>query len=159
MIVIDEFCLHSLSRRKNMSKSQPVCNICHKPLEQSPCYECDGKGYVRALLFFEKDCPNCQGRGWILRCPDALQHSLDRTREILRMRPTNSQKFRPLTIKPQRKPLVPPPGWNSNPLSPTNPNSPYNPNNPNSPLNPRNINNPNNPLNPNNPINKNPFKK
>lgn len=157
-----------------MPKSQSVCSTCHKPLEQSKCYQCNGKGYTRVLLFFEKDCPSCQGRGWILRCPDEYQHAMDRIRQISQTtsRLTPNNKFRPLTPPNLNKPQVPPPWWNrQNPLSPTNPNSPYNPNNPNSPLNPHNPNNPNNPnsplninsprhpLNPNNPINKNPFKK
>ena len=162
-----------------MSKSPPVCNTCHKPLERSTCYNCNGKGTTRALLFFEKDCQTCQGRGWVLRCPDEFQHSLDRIRKLSGNNAMPSQNFRTFSPKKPLTPQVPPPWHPSNPnvLNPMHPRSPYNPNNPNSPLNPnnpRNINNPNNPLNPNsplninnrrhplnpnNPINKNPFKK
>ncbi len=131
------------------TNSPPLCNTCHKPLEKRNCYSCDGKGYTRVLLFFEKYCRDCKGRGWVLDCPDAYQHALDRIHEITRMRPVNSQRFRSFTPKPTYKRLTPPPWWNRpGPLNPRNPNSPYNPNNFNSPLNRHNR-----------PVHKNPFKK
>ena len=127
-----------------------LCDVCNKPLEKAICFECGGKGFQRYLLIFKSNCQNCNGRGWILRCPDETNHNL------ANLKNANKKTFDPSKI--------PPPDYirKMNPLDRFNPQSPFNPNNPNSPWNINNPQNPNslrNPNNPSSPFYKNPFKK
>jgi len=128
----------------------PVCNTCNKPLKRAKCFVCNGKGYQRELLVFKSNCQSCNGRGWVLKCPDESSHIL-----------ANLKTF---NTKVNKKVLMPPPDYfrKTNPLDRFNPQSPFNPNNPNSPWNINNPQNPNslrNPNNPNSPLHRNPFKK
>jgi len=119
------------------------CKVCNKPLQDEPCINCKGKGYIRKLFVLKKECDICHGSGKVKQCPDEYQHQFDRINKKFGLKPT----YPALLPRQPGKLLVPPPWWNNN-------NFPYNPINPNSPLNP---NNPSNINNPNNPVNKDPF--
>ena len=61
------------SRRQQDDKGLR-CAECGKLLRAFACSECNGSGVRRFLLIFERPCDVCDGRGSIIRCPDALTH-------------------------------------------------------------------------------------
>jgi len=158
---------------KKRSKSKGRCENCEKKLKKFSCWNCDGEGENRSLLFFKKRCEVCSGKGFVKRCPDHRKHFLGRSKFLPNMRlesrpvpKTRMGKFGKVNhnlnagMKPGNKgPVLPP--WH-----PNNPNTshPAHPRNINNPANPNSRNHPHNPNNQinvirrrqrNNPINKN----
>lgn len=154
IIINGQIIAQNLSRRiimiNKILTNTPVCKNCNKPLEKTTCFACGGKGFKKELLIFKSNCQNCNGRGWILRCPDEISHITANLKTV------NKKAFDPTKM--------PPPDYfrKMNPLDRSNPQSPFNPNNPNSHWNINNPQNPNslrNPNNPSSPLYRNPFKK
>lgn len=121
-------------------QEKPVCDHCEKPLQETTCFACNGKGYHHQRIVQKIECFACEGKGKVLRCPDAMQHS-----------PLPKLPHANFTKPPGTKGVPSP--WNPsdpNPFQPNHPGIPYN--QPYHQSEPRKPFNPNNPLNPNGPI-------
>lgn len=51
------------------------CQTCGKQLQARRCYDCQGNGTTRYLLFFGRTCETCNGSGILYECPDQILHS------------------------------------------------------------------------------------
>ena len=71
-----------------MAGKVPHCDECGKPLKAYACSECNGSGVRRLLWLFELSCDVCDGRGVMIRCPDACAHATARIQALLSKPPT-----------------------------------------------------------------------
>jgi hypothetical protein len=110
----------------DISGKELLCSRCNEPLREVPCSACRGRGYIRAWVFWKRECDACRALGTNVACLNERSHLAEDLRlsavkdgvleQGSRGRAVSKRTVDALSnTAPKRRWLIPP--WN-NPDSP-----------------------------------------